>query len=46
MMQMNQNAVIDGSSGSNIMPNLNLGSAGTSDADSYSIMSGSITSTR
>ena len=46
MMQMNQNAVIDGPSGSNITPNLNLGSAGTSDADSYSIMSGSITSTR
>ena len=46
MMQMNQNAVIDGSLGSNITPNLNLGSAGTSDADSYSIMSGSITSTR
>ena len=46
MMQMNQNAAVDGSSGSNITPNLNLGSAGTSDADSYSIMSGSITSTR
>ena len=46
MMQMNQSAVIDGSSGSNMTPNLNLGSAGTSDADSYSIMSGSITSTR